>query len=115
MITFALCITMGKSQGWGHSQNALRDLLGITGIQSIVLSGLWMVLAGLLWMVGKCLHQCHVDSQFSSFLSMFCSTLPSFLPPLPQDVASNISILALLLLYTYIHTVMSKLYPFSIL
>jgi hypothetical protein len=79
MITFALCMTMGKSQGWGHSQNALRDLLGITGIQSIVLSGLWMVLAGLLWMVGKCLHQCHVDSQLL-FLSFHVWLYPSFLP-----------------------------------
>jgi hypothetical protein len=78
MITFALCITMGKSQGWGHSQNALRDLLGITGIQSIVLSGLWMVLAGLLWMVGKCLHQCRVDSQLL-FLSFHVLFYPSFL------------------------------------
>ncbi len=54
-------------------------MLGITGIQSIVLSGLWMVLCGLLWMVGKCLHQCRVDSQLL-FLSFHVLFYPSFLP-----------------------------------
>jgi hypothetical protein len=49
-------------------------------------------------------------ANFSSFLFMFCSTLPCFLPPLPQDVASNISILALLLLYTYTQLCLSSIH-----
>jgi len=91
MITFALCITMGKSQGWGHSQNALRDLLGILAYSQLLLVVFgWFLLVLFGWLANVYTSVVWIAS-FSSFLFMFCSTLPSFLPPLPQDVASNIS------------------------